>query len=80
MGVPMDGFKWTWVEFYGLPGISLKMTVGPAGTVDIRPTTWIRFQTLEDESETAANCFATAQEIKDQAPILPFNTISLAFE
>jgi len=37
-------------------------------------------ETLDDESETAANCFATAQETKDTSPILPFNTISLAFE
>jgi len=48
------------------------------------PVSWsylgVVMETLEGESETAANCFATAQETKDTAPILPFNTISLAFE
>ena len=38
------------------------------------------FQTIENESETAANCFATAQTIEATSPILPFATIPLAFE
>ena len=38
------------------------------------------FQTIENESETAANCFATAQAIEASSPILPFSTIPLAFE
>ena len=48
------------------------------------PVSWSNFglvmESLEGESETAANCFATAQETKETSPILPFNTISLAFE
>jgi len=37
-------------------------------------------ETIENESETAANCFATAQAIEASSPILPFSTIPLAFE
>merc|ERR1719154_74577 len=37
-------------------------------------------ETIENESETAANCFATAQTIEATSPILPFATIPLAFE
>jgi len=37
-------------------------------------------ETIENESETAANCFATAQTIEATSPILPFSTIPLAFE
>jgi len=48
------------------------------------PISWsnlgLVMESLEGESETAANCFATAQETKETSPILPFNTISLAFE
>jgi len=48
------------------------------------PVSWsnlgLVMESLEGESETAANCFATAQETKETSPILPFNTISLAFE
>ena len=40
----------------------------------------IYFQTIENESETAANCFATAQNIETSSPIMPFKTIPLAFE
>ena len=38
------------------------------------------FQTIDTESDTGANCFATAQAMEDVSPILPFNTIPLAFE
>jgi len=37
-------------------------------------------ETIENGSETAANCFATAQTIEATSPILPFSTIPLAFE
>jgi len=37
-------------------------------------------ESMEGESETAANCFATAQAMENTAPILPFSTIPLAFE
>lgn len=37
-------------------------------------------ETIENESETAANCFATAQTIEATSPALPFSTIPLAFE
>ena len=37
-------------------------------------------ETLEDEHETAANCFATSKSMEALSPILPFNTIPLAFE
>ena len=37
-------------------------------------------ESLESESETAANCFATAQAMEPCSPILPFSTIPLAFE
>jgi hypothetical protein len=38
------------------------------------------FQTIEEESETAANCFAVAQSTQLTAPILPFTSIPLGFE
>ena len=37
-------------------------------------------ESMDGESETAANCFATAQAMENTAPILPFSTIPLAFE
>lgn len=37
-------------------------------------------ESMDGESETAANCFATAQAMESTAPLLPFSTIPLAFE
>jgi len=37
-------------------------------------------ETLDNESDTASNCFATAQAMEAVSPVLPFNTIPLAFE
>ena len=41
---------------------------------------FVNIQTLDSESDTAANCFATAQAMEAVSPILPFNNIPLAFE
>jgi tetratricopeptide (TPR) repeat protein len=37
-------------------------------------------ETIEEECDTAAKCFATAQSIQASSPILPFSTIPLCFE
>ena len=37
-------------------------------------------EALGNESETAANCFATSKSMEALSPILPFSTIPLAFE
>jgi len=37
-------------------------------------------ETMSCETETAADCFATAQAMQETSPILPYNTVPIAFE